>query len=112
MSQSLENRVLARYLQAKGYTSVDWIIDEIIRQKTMKTKIDNFLHMIIREGQEVSDYFRNSLDVAERIVDHEGLTITERDAIQAVYKGAVEDIFDDALGPLLADLIATRKYVD
>lgn len=95
-----------------SYTSADWVIDEVISQHGMKDKIEHFLRTIIREGQAVSDHFRAALHEAERSVDHEGLTITERDVIRAVYRGAVKDHFDDAMGPLLADLIATRKYVD
>ena len=97
---------------AAGYTAADWIIDEVIDQKDMKAKIHAFLRTIVREGQAVSDHFRKTLQEVERSVEHEGLTITERDAVKAVYKGAVKEIFDDAMGPMLADLIATRKYVD
>ena len=138
--QTICLRIIARYLSSKedkesrvmnfdrrmeagkygpwdpGYTGVEWVIDNVLNQrfegKNVRKEIETYLRGYIRQGQEIADFFHAALMKELKEVDREGLTITREDVRRAVYKGVVRDLFDDAMGPLLADLIANRNYVD
>jgi exonuclease VII large subunit len=97
-------------------SAVDWVIDNVLDQKhdgkSVKKEIEAYLREYIKQGQAISDFFRAALAEAEKSVEMDGVQVTEEAVKRAVYKGVVRVFFDDAMGPLLADMIANRKYVD